>query len=81
MKINKKPGDPIHVVWIDACSKSGWILPKEVSEDGTENCFTRGWLVKETANNIFVTATKGRTTEEYVLGYVQIPKAWIKKVR
>lgn len=80
-KIRKKPGDPIYVAWKDALTKTCWMSVSDISEDGDENCYTRGWFIKETKDNIFVTCTKGKTMDEDVLGYLQIPKAWIKKVR
>ena len=81
-RVKKKVGDKIDIEWVDSVESQGWHRPKDlIQEDKYELCFTRGWYVGATKNTMIVTCTKGFRQYDGVLGYIQIPKCSITKIR
>lgn len=65
----------VYFKWVDAIGNSGWFTADDVSPP--MECEAIGFLVKETKT--YITIATGRTASGDFMGYVTIPKGWIKK--
>ena len=82
MKINKKFGDKIYIEWIDAYSNDGWTtFEKVIVESNNAFCKTNALYVGESKNFIIVSHTQGYTKDNSIMGALNIPKRWIRKVK
>lgn len=61
--------------WVDACGSSGWYNPEDCK--GPMHVESIGFVVKEDKESI--TIAPGRTADGQYMGYVTVPKGWIKK--
>jgi len=82
MKIKKKFGDGIDLVWRDACEVSGWKnledalkIPQEVY------CKTRAYFLGQDKHYVTVGHTVGENIKNDMCGILHIPKKWIIKVK
>lgn len=63
----------VFIEWIDASTTHGW---SSLDDLGIETCFSAGFLVRETDEDISIAAA---ISEHQVNATITIPKAWIKK--
>lgn len=82
MKINKKFGQPIEVIWCDACEVPGWksvenasVIPSDVV------CKTRGYFLGKTKEYLSIVHTIGLDETQDVCGVIHVPLKWIKKIK
>lgn len=82
MKINKKFGDKVYIEWVDAYSTDGWTsFEKAIVESSNAFCRTNAFYLGESKNFIIVSHTQGNTKDNSVMGVLNIPKKWIRKVK
>ena len=82
MKINKKFGDKIYIEWVDAYSNDGWTtFEKAMEESNNAFCKTNALYIGENKNFIVISHTQGYTKDNSILGILNIPKKWVKRVK
>lgn len=82
MKIKKRFGDKIAIEWIDAYSTDGWTNFKDaIKEPPNAFCRTNALYLGESKNFIIVSHTQGKTKDNSIMGVLNIPKKWIRKVK
>jgi len=82
MKVNKKTGDKIYLEWTDAYEKTGWKSIDDVTKLEDERfCFTNGFYLGTKDGYVIVCHTRGKSIDNDVTGIINIPKAWIIKVK
>ncbi len=82
MKINKKLGDKVYIEWVDAYSTDGWTtFEKAMEESNNAFCRTNALYLGESKNFIIVSHTQGDTKDNSIMGVLNIPKKWIRKIQ
>jgi len=82
MKINKEFGQPIEVVWCDACEISGWKSVNDALQIPDEVvCKTRGYFLDKTKEYLSIAHTIGLDKSNDVCGIIHIPIKWVKKIK
>ena len=75
MKI--KFGDPVEVIWEDACGSSSWRAPYDEGVIVTNV----GLFVKQTRKGLCIATGLDKDDKEWVLGPSYIPAAMVRKIR
>jgi len=65
----------LYLEWGDACGQSGWLNADDVQPPMSVSSI--GHLVKETKE--YVSLSPGLTQDGQFMGYITIPKGWIRK--
>ena len=82
MNIKKKFGDKIYVEWIDAYTSENWTSFEDaMKESSSAFCRTNALYVGESENFIVISHTQGNTKDSSVMGVLNIPKRWIRKIK
>ena len=82
MKIKKKYGDKIYIEWIDAYSTDGWTTSEKAMEESNNAfCRTNALYLGESKNFIIVSHTQGDTKDNSVMGVLNIPKKWVRRIK
>ena len=82
MRINKKFGQPIEIIWKDACEVQGWKSFDEALQIPSEAiCKTRAFFLGQTKEYISVAHTIGLDISNDVCGILHIPCSWIIKIK
>ncbi|TES92008.1 MAG: hypothetical protein E3J87_06430 [Candidatus Cloacimonadota bacterium] len=82
MKIKKSFGDKIYIEWIDAYSTDGWTTSEKAMEESNNAfCRTNALYLGESKNFIIVSHTQGDTKDNSVMGVLNIPKKWVRRIK
>lgn len=68
---------PVMIEWADACGEPGWHDMDEVQASTAMGVRSVGYLVAETKDDVVLAS--GISADGQVLGYIAIPRAWVKR--
>ena len=82
MKINKKFGDKIYIEWTDAYTSDGWTTFEEaMKESPNALCRTNALYLGQSKNFIVVSHTQGYKKDNTLMGVLNIPKKWVRRIK
>ncbi len=82
MKISRKFGASIEVIWLDAYTDDKWGTVLDAKNlDDERFCYSKGWYIGREDGYLIMCHTKGKTVSHNVMGKLYIPLKWIVKVK
>ncbi|KKN48935.1 hypothetical protein LCGC14_0647940 [marine sediment metagenome] len=82
MKINKSFGQKIYIEWLDAYTTDGWTtFEAAMKESSNAFCKTNAFYLGQTKLFLVVCHTCGNSKDNSLMGVLNIPLKWIRKIR